>query len=226
MLYKGHMAAGAIMSASAAASICIISNEPISKGIGITLAACASSFITSTIPDLDSSTSRISRKIPVMPFIKLFLVFFILSKTALFMQHWNNRYHSINIMIHVAFAVFLFSSLGHRKIMHSIWIAGASYFVSNRYIGFDGIIPLGISIGIIMGILSHLWGDMHTTDGCMLLYPVPIVFKVSNNKSGKDDKKILFKIIIECIIIILSLFTYKYFYEIILFINQHLNKYR
>jgi len=203
MLYKGHIAAGVIMAPAATFTLFAVNGVHPAKTACACIVSCFASTLTSLLPDLDSKTSRISRKLPVMPLIKIILSLFILMRVFMI----NDLYHTdikavTNIMLQIAVFVFVLLSLGHRKLFHSLWIVMGIAFVSIKFIGLNSVISSGMTTGLIMGAVSHLWGDAHTTDGIPILYPIPFIFKLRNFKSGEDDVKIVWRIMCECFAIV------------------------
>lgn len=206
MLYEGHAKTGAIITATAALCICLQRNEPLASAVTITGIAALIGREVSAFPDLDSKTSKINKKLPfVMPLIRLVLVVYFL-----FNMFYLKDNMEVLPVIKMALCVFVFVSLSHRKILHSAWIIIAAYYATNRGIDFLStkfalmdVFILAVSIGITAGIFSHIWGDMHTTDGCRSLYPLNITFRLARFKSGEDDKKITKTIVMECIMVVL-----------------------
>lgn len=195
MLFRGHLVAGATISTTVAIVTCMITKTPIVWSIGITAMAFSSSVATSLLPDLDSEASRISKILPIIRILKLFLILFITSKIyGLFTMDVFSTEYTIKLILMTSLSIFILLSLGHRQILHSIWFVVPIIYLCNRYIGFDGWFKCGISIGLIAGICSHLIGDSYTVDGIPLLYPLPIKLK-GKYKSGKDDAKICTQIL-------------------------------
>lgn len=206
MLYEGHAKTGAIITATAALCICLQRNEPLASAVTITGIAALIGREVSAFPDLDSKTSKINIKLPfVMPLIRFALVMYFFINAFYLKDHAE-----VLPVIKMALCVFVFVSLSHRKILHSIWIIIAAYHATNYGIDFlsakfaiADVFISAISIGMTTGIFSHIWGDMHTTDGCRLLYPLNITFRLAHLKSGEDDKKIVKIITMECIAAVL-----------------------
>lgn len=206
MLYEGHAKTGAIITATAALCICLQRNEPLASAVTITGIAALIGREVSAFPDLDSKTSKINIKLPfVMPLIRFALAMYFFINAFYLKDHAE-----VLPVIKMALCVFVFVSLSHRKILHSIWIIIVAYYATNRGIDFlsakfvlTDVFISTVSIGITAGIFSHIWGDMHTTDGCRLLYPLNITFRLACFKSGEDDKKITKIITMECITVVL-----------------------
>lgn len=210
MLYKGHLAAGIMIASSAAVAYCNLLNKPIDYTFAITACSALFSMSTSLLPDLDSKTSRISRRLPVIPVVRMFLVIYITTKIIGLKDIPSNNIHALfNSMLAIFTTMSIWVALGHRKILHSIWPVAGMYVLVNSLIGTENIITTGLSIGLQFGLISHILADMHTTEKCHLLYPLNIRIGIANFKSGTDDTKISVIIAIECIIILLLFYIYK-----------------
>lgn len=201
MLYKGHLAVGVIMASTAAI---ISSPDEKTMMISVPIAGICSIF-TSLIPDLDSKTSKISKKIPIVPFLQFISILGMLYAFSFIIDFENKKiiYEYLNKFILYFFTCgFVFISLSHRKLLHSLIFLFVIILIVNKYIGFESLYPQSVSMGLIMGLSSHLIGDCMTVDACPLLYPLPWKIGLKIFKSGKDDFKIVSIILIICIIII------------------------
>lgn len=206
MLYKGHLATGMVV-ATTAVMMSPLGKENLILSIPV---AAGASLITALLPDLDSSTSKISQKLPIIQILKIFCIIGILysflfildikTKTIIY----NNFYKFIS---YFCIFSFLYISLSHRKLLHSLIFIFLLWIPINKYIGFNTIFRNAISMGLLMGIFAHLVGDCFTTDGCPLLYPLPIKIRCKYFKSGKDDKKIFLIILTICMLL---LFIFKF----------------
>lgn len=203
MLYRGHLAAGIIISTTAA--IIYANNMTIGETLCMSLISGTSSCVTSLVPDLDSKTSKISRLLPIVNIFRTILIFFAILHIYLFLE--SKDIHNLYIVMG---CIFLYESLAHRKLLHSIWFTYIlSYFIYIK-IGFNNIFLAGITLGLIFGLVSHLIGDSFTKEGCPLFYPIHWKFRIANFKSGKDDKKIIVIISIICLIIV-AIFKWLFF---------------
>lgn len=162
MLYKGHLAAGVIMASTAAI---ISSPDEKTMMISVPLAGICSIF-TSLIPDLDSKTSKISRKIPIVPILQFISILGMLYAFS-FIIDFENKF-----ILYFFTCGFVFISLSHRKLLHSLIFLFIIILIVNKYIGFESLYSQSISMGLIMGLSSHLIGDCMTVDVCPLLYPL------------------------------------------------------
>ena len=119
MLYKGHLATGMVV-ATTAVMMSPLGNENLLLSIPVTVGA---SFITALLPDLDSSTSKISQKIPIIQILKIICIIGILYSFLFILDIkkrtiiYNNFYKFIS---YFCIFSFLYISLAHRKLLHSL----------------------------------------------------------------------------------------------------------
>jgi len=64
-------------------------------------------------------------------------------------------------------AYLLYNTVGHRSLTHSILFITILFFVSTIIWGMNTII-----VGLMLGCVFHVLGDMLTPSGCCLLYPL------------------------------------------------------
>lgn len=203
MLYKGHLKAG-IMIASTTALLYGLNKFNIGETVGLTVISGASSILTSLIPDLDSETSKLSRKFPIVKILKIIsFIIMIYAIHFLFTDEFMLNKDGISgFLLYFCSAGFLYISLMHRKLLHSLIFNSLIGLLIYSYIGLENMFFIGLTVGMICGLASHLIGDCMTTDGCVLFYPIPIKVSFFHFKSGKDDSKICVIIFTVCITII------------------------
>ena len=80
---------------------------------------------------------------------------------------------------------------GHRTITHAVFWIIPIVFLIWRFSGFEGVRYHFLTValqGYLCGFLSHLLGDMMTTGGIPLLYPLKTKrYKTFKNKAGVAD---------------------------------------
>jgi inner membrane protein len=189
MLYKGHLTAGVMVAATAAI---VLEDSAL-----VTATACLFSCTTALLPDLDSPTSKISQKLPLVKIAKVIAIFVMLYSFSFLMTFdWKD------FIIYFFTSGFIYMSLGHRKLLHSLLFVIPLSFVIYKYIGVNNTILTGITIGLISGLASHLLGDLFTKDGIPLLYPIPFRFRIGWFTAGKNDKIICSIILVLCLIVL------------------------
>ena len=161
MEWRGHLKAAVIITSTAAVIYSDINNLNIVDTIIVTGAATASSLTTALISDLDSKNSKISQKLPIVSWLRAFLLLSIFYTGYLIYldTSFNNVINKICI---ISFLYLLYISLAHRKLFHSLLFFIPLSLVIVKYIGFSYIFTKGITLGLISGMASHLIGDMFT----------------------------------------------------------------
>lgn len=223
MLGNTHLKIGIITAITA--SIVIQDNLNILEIVGAATISGASSILTSQLPDLDSDTSAISKKIPIIKYLKNktgILLDFIIS--AIMILLFYNKNLDIFLIASEAFAFYgLFRCLiiylfKHRTFTHSLLaISIISIGPLIIFYQYPEEIMLAIIIGLIAGYSSHVFFDSLTIKGSPLLWPI-IKKKISfyHWKAGKDDPKaIRFAIVLSVIIIILKYYIKLYGHQLI-----------
>lgn len=205
MLYKGHEKIAAPV-AFTTLSISLYCTEQTLSPLDFIIAAgivCSTSLFTACIPDLDSSTSRISRKIPIVNIMKSSFMLIIGLIMLLYFPKTEYMEYSKYGVIPIGIFCFANLFLSHRKILHSLWLLEPFILILDKFS--PTFIPYYIAFGLMCGIIAHFVGDCFTTDGCYLLFPIPIRFRIACFKSGEDDDKVCSIIYFLCILILAAL---------------------
>lgn len=223
MCSKGHIATGAITSATAA--IMVTKSPDMITNISNVMLCILSSLITSQLADIDTPNSSISKAFPIMKIItnKIVLVIeFCAICFYLCALQIAGAYATINeykyLLLLSAFwglQIWLRVNLQHRGFTHTILfnslLSGLilyPYFTQGQNTYY-----LFFAVGSISGLVSHLIFDTMTIQGCPLFAP----FYKKNIKwlkrfkirSGKDDiYGILFSIIILCFVLFTKIQKY------------------
>lgn len=220
---KTHFKLGLISAASATlVASNIIHNDAL---LICTPIAIGASVLTSQLPDIDSKRSRISKKIPIVNWMKsknmilisLVLMLIVLLDyrfTNLFSQEIHNKifYTSIIILLtHLFFKIFF----KHRKLTHCILSC-----LLVTYVGFlpfmnvNNLLFLAFGLGFSSGYISHIFYDCRTVRGCELFYPILKVKVKGKWKSEKDAKKAMklsFVILTICALYYFNIFHFIFY---------------
>jgi inner membrane protein len=198
-------------------------------GIGTIIGTTIGTFV----PDIDAPHSEVSKRLLpaktllnlLLPILSIFsslaLSLFIYSKTGL-----NYMYDKIILFFIILMTLFLILSLlfkvllkslfVHRGFLHSIWgLLIINFFLSIMYINNLKTIPLsfinmynGFYIGMNIGYLGHLIGDMMTFHGINPLFPIKwkISLKIFRTNSLEEKIFMIILIIVNIIFFLANIF--------------------
>lgn len=198
---KGHIAVGRTTGMAIGAVISV--HDGIVPTIGAIALGGLFSLLTSQLPDIDSPTSKISKKIPIVKIISdlkltVFLQGLAIMSVLAFLSTGavvnSVAFNFMAVICGVAgVQIIIKSLLKHRRFTHTLLANGAlsAIFLYPYFTILPYKLYLYIAMGMVSGLIAHLAYDTATVKGCPLLYPFvkknisPLKFL--NLQSGKYD---------------------------------------